>query len=461
MWRLELVDVGRGCLRPQPPKLHFDDISPTHSCRPQNQPCKLLAIPQSTQRTNRTNAIRKFETNCNFSASALTNTMATSPNGTLHPNPGPQDDDEWEWEYDHDNIEHFYFTLDLTTHDPSAADAPDRIVPNKPPNASDRPSSAGRSNPSTPAATPAPPQTPVDQPTEHGISLQILDLHSDNPLVKLGHDLFSCEWMSELGTQFYLAREGFVSDAIRSGHVIDIVGASNARLTGKPIKLRVNQKWREAAMRGDHDAAPIIIDDDDPDNSNAQLNSSEVLSVPRDLITDNVTRQQASFLEKLSAVKARKKRSSLVWMKEAKHYTPPFGISEIRRKAQSQVQPETGGVKKASKAKANPASSKRGKSFQLKTNSNFVPGIAGPQGVPATPLASSPARTTGGTHEQSPSVAGAEETSMPGSKSPKRFPGLPGSSRDRGSWHERHKERVIRGDSLTEAHRRPRRRSNS
>jgi hypothetical protein len=113
---------------------------------------------------------------------------------------------DFEYEYTSET-EDLYFTLDVSTHGLRNTSEADELT-------------AGRRSKGKRAAG------SLDQ-------LQALDLHSDNPLIKLGDSFYSCSWSTDLGTQFYLAKAGTFKESVRPGQVLDVVGISQARLTGK------------------------------------------------------------------------------------------------------------------------------------------------------------------------------------------------------------------------------------
>lgn len=87
-----------------------------------------------------------------------------------------EQEDEWEYEYDANETEHFYVTLDLTSKVPPAQRR--------------RRTSQSYSDhaPGDPASLSNPD------------SIQILELHSDNPLIAHQGKLYSCQWASAVGT---------------------------------------------------------------------------------------------------------------------------------------------------------------------------------------------------------------------------------------------------------------------
>ena len=93
--------------------------------------------------------------------------------------------------------------------------------------------------------------------------MQVLDLHSENPLVKLGESFYSCHWSTDLGTQFYVTKSGVVEEPLRRGHVLDVLGVSRARLTGRPVTLHRRRPDVAEQSVGSSAVNAIALDEDD------------------------------------------------------------------------------------------------------------------------------------------------------------------------------------------------------
>lgn len=230
-----------------------------------------------------------------------------------HPNlPHPAGDDEagWEYEYDENQTEDFYFTLDVT----------------------DRQAKSSRT---------------VDRPNE----LQVLDLHSDNPLIKLGDDFYSCQWCTELGTQFYIAKPGVVNQPLRPGHVLDVVGLSRARLVATPATIYPREQDAGEESAGVSATNAISIADDDDVENALRGNSDATTRVTEDALLrhsnkaaarfaavradthDPALKAQASFLERLIAVKQKIGETDIPNAKGVRSYEWPEDWEEIRDRA--------------------------------------------------------------------------------------------------------------------------------
>ena len=210
--------------------------------------------------------------------------------------------DEWEYEYDDEETEDFYFTLDVTTLQSQSSSNATHIGKGKAP------------------------ARPNDQ-------LQVLDLHSDSPLIKLGDCFYSCHWSTDLGTQFYVANPGIDEKPLRRGHVLDVIGISRARLTGEPVTLHRRRPDAPEKAVGSTTADAIVLDNEEDVASNVStptpvptsldhsLNKNiNRLATARQNARDPVVKAQASFLERLAIIKQKKGEKDAV---------PIFGVDDL------------------------------------------------------------------------------------------------------------------------------------
>jgi hypothetical protein len=215
-------------------------------------------------------------------------------------------DSDYEYEYA-DETEDFYFTLDVTKHQSQTISKPNQNTQN------------GKSKGKQSA-----------QPTDR---LQVLDLHSENPLIKLGDSFYSCHWSTDLGTQFHVTKSGVVEEPLRRGYVLDVLGISRARLTCNPVTLHRHRP--DAAEKGVGSSAvnAVVLDSDDeqanagavPVNTpNAQQHpmkkSISRLAAARQNARDPLVKAQASFLERLAIIKHQRGETDAV---------PVHGVEEL------------------------------------------------------------------------------------------------------------------------------------
>ncbi|KAF9882589.1 hypothetical protein FE257_006228 [Aspergillus nanangensis] len=166
----------------------------------------------------------------------------------------PDDDDsDYEYEYLEDQTETFYLNLDLTSHQGPIRPARRRNDPTTTTNAS------------TPAATSTATTTPapssVAPPSEENEStwastesdlnpaerVQILGLHTANPLVSYQNQIFSCTWADQIGTELFFTRPDIELEhdsestsgppPLKRGGNFDLLAANSVKLLGRKANL--------------------------------------------------------------------------------------------------------------------------------------------------------------------------------------------------------------------------------
>lgn len=233
-----------------------------------------------------------------------------------------EDDSDWEYEYHETETESFYVTLDIS----SAADynrtqkRPDPPPPKFPPSntsiALTTPIAQETAGPSEPPETPIP-ETPapmdVDQipgqsdqgplPPEAIDRIQVLDLHTRNPLISYKNQMYSCEWTSTLGTDVLLTTPApeFSHPVLREKPNVSVLAASSIKLMGRPARIAS----RHSAEEGGQSSMPA------PENPIASANTASPekatpVKIPLGATPSRARQNQANFLERLIAIKAKK-----------------------------------------------------------------------------------------------------------------------------------------------------------
>ncbi|TKA30366.1 hypothetical protein B0A50_02593 [Salinomyces thailandicus] len=258
-------------------------------------------------------------------------------------------DADWEYEYDDDETEDLYFTLDLTTYVPNAVGAMQRRSHGKarsrPETATHRPT-PGRRGSTAPnrlsSLAPIRHHDDVTEQAEDAGKLQVLDLHTANPFVKFNQEIYSCNWHTDLGTQFYVATPGIgiAEKPLRPGNVLDVIGTSRTRLICRPALLK--PRVDPAVHQSDHTPTSAVNNPTGagetatatPTPSDfSTLRPGQQLVIPRDRVQNKNTEQQASFLERLSAIKLKRGETDMIPVGGVRLYTPPADKEAIRTKA--------------------------------------------------------------------------------------------------------------------------------
>lgn len=219
----------------------------------------------------------------------------------------------------------FYVTLDISSaldyNNPrSRRKRPDPPPPKIPqPTTSTAPTSLraqDNASPSEPLELPIP-ETPAPMdidptlgqpeedspPTEPQDRIQILDLHTQNPLISYQNQMYSCEWTSTLGTDllFTTPLSDFPHPVLREKPNVSLLATSSIKLMGRPAQIAARHNTEERAQS----STPV------PENSTASAKTTmpekaTPFKIPLGATPSRARQTQASFLERIIAIKAKK-----------------------------------------------------------------------------------------------------------------------------------------------------------
>jgi hypothetical protein len=121
-------------------------------------------------------------------------------------------------------------------------------------------------------------------------SIQVMALESENPILNYNGNIYSCRWASALGTDLFFANKADVTELehmpLREFASFNLVGAGAARLIARPAELKPKKVAGLSHESQDHVLARNPI------------------KVPVAPSASNFAKSQASFLERLDAIKA-------------------------------------------------------------------------------------------------------------------------------------------------------------
>ncbi|KAL1961830.1 hypothetical protein VTN77DRAFT_999 [Rasamsonia byssochlamydoides] len=159
------------------------------------------------------------------------------------------EDSDYEYEYDETETETFYINLDITSCN-GPIKAPRRR----------QPSSTDTTSPHVPSSTVGSPE-PLDEAngtttiedTSEGVfedRIQILDLHSPNPLISYQNHIFSCSWADVIGTELFFTKpepqpEHAGLTCLKHGKDFDLIAANSVKIIGRKAHLISNTGPRE------------------------------------------------------------------------------------------------------------------------------------------------------------------------------------------------------------------------
>lgn len=210
-------------------------------------------------------------------------------------------DDEWEYEYDENETEDFYVPLDLIN--VPAAQIP-IVSQGRPGHPTLLKTRLRALNAAQGQSMVVPMGTAEDQETGTMGELQIIGLHTTNPLVMYNGQLLSCHWGSTIGTDMFFVKPGSLTDGtsgpLRSLPSVDLLSLGSAKLAAK-----VGRLW----PRDD------LFDDDEMQTTEPSVSTSsqvvnetgsEDVPVEDQLTAANVQPAPNSFLAKLNLAKAKR-----------------------------------------------------------------------------------------------------------------------------------------------------------
>ncbi|KAL4801419.1 hypothetical protein BDV18DRAFT_85286 [Aspergillus unguis] len=208
--------------------------------------------------------------------------------------PLSDEDSEWEYEYHDTEAETFFLNLDLTTHHGPIRPSRRRNDP-----AASTSVSAGTSADPTPASSRLEEQdAPIASQETDNVSaerVQILGLHTRNPIISYRNQVFSGSWADQLGTELFFARpdaDGPEEDPgttlppitpLKHTKDFDLISANSVKILGRRANLISSSGQVEQS-------------------GESRTSTSETAGVYKPAHQSN----QARFLERLKDVKARK-----------------------------------------------------------------------------------------------------------------------------------------------------------
>ncbi|EMD63495.1 hypothetical protein COCSADRAFT_37274 [Bipolaris sorokiniana ND90Pr] len=146
------------------------------------------------------------------------------------------EDDEWEYEYDETETEDFYIPLDLSNVPAAQIPMVSQSRPGHPTLLKSRlrALNAARGQPVEVAAG-----ANARQETANMGEVQVIGLHTPNPLVMYNGQLLSCHWTSTIGTDmFFVKPDADTTQPLRSLPSVDLLSLGSAKLVAKVGRLR-------------------------------------------------------------------------------------------------------------------------------------------------------------------------------------------------------------------------------
>jgi TFIIIC subunit triple barrel domain len=157
--------------------------------------------------------------------------------------------------------------------------------------------------------------------------IQILDLHSENPIISYKGHTFSCNWAENIGTELLFTAHDpkYLLPTLRSlPDNVDLLAASSARLNSIHIRLSPKLEAQKETIPWDSDSDSELYDvlgTDKPE-----------LVIPVGREASKSRKEQAEFLEKIMDLKQRKGEDDTVTIIATKRLTNNAWRGQVKHK---------------------------------------------------------------------------------------------------------------------------------
>ncbi|MCJ1397888.1 hypothetical protein MMC11_001084 [Xylographa trunciseda] len=146
-------------------------------------------------------------------------------------------DSEWEYEYHDTETESFFVTLDL----PSAPSTKKRKRTENSTDTPTTPNNASTQIPDRDTAFPDPfgPKADLAASPDPENRIQILDLHTREPVISYKNQTYTCQWTSTIGTDILLTPPDPAPPfpPLYEGPGFNVLATTNIKLVGEPVQL--------------------------------------------------------------------------------------------------------------------------------------------------------------------------------------------------------------------------------
>ncbi len=157
--------------------------------------------------------------------------------------------------------------------------------------------------------------------------IQILDLHTPNPIISYRNHIFDCRWASTIGTDLLITEPNPESEfpKLRENQGYEILAASSIKLIGKGAQLVPKQNIRVARAT----TSAAVADADAGEDG---------VKIPLGPASSKVTQNQARFLERLIKIKkAKGEQDSVTVYSQNRMTNSGWRAQQNKRKADEQA----------------------------------------------------------------------------------------------------------------------------
>ena len=146
--------------------------------------------------------------------------------------------------------------------------------------------------------------TNIEEPKDR---IQILDFHTSNPIISYQNQMYSCEWTSTIGTDVLITAPDpdFPHPILKQEDGVSIIAATGIKLLGRPAQMS-SRPSASTENEPTQTATPAAEDSGIAANDRSTTENPKSTRIPENLLLNKTRQTQASFLERLIAVKASK-----------------------------------------------------------------------------------------------------------------------------------------------------------
>lgn len=163
--------------------------------------------------------------------------------------------------------------------------------------------------------------------------IQILDLHTPNPIISYRNHIYDCRWASTIGTDLLITapNPGSGLPKLVEGEGFDILAASSIKIVGQSARLVPNPDVRVSR----HATSDELVIEEGGEGG------EDSVKIPVGIASSKARQNQARFLERLIGVKKAKGEQDAVTVHSQKRMTNMgWRVQQNQRRAEQQAEME-------------------------------------------------------------------------------------------------------------------------
>ena len=139
--------------------------------------------------------------------------------------------------------------------------------------------------------------------------IQILDLHTKNPIISYENRFYSCYWASTVGTDLFLTSTDDPNPCapLQSHPGFNILGTSGLKIIGQPVQVVPRDSFRAGKAAAELKRTPTVsIEKSATIQQESEGRTGDAVRIPIGIEAGRLKNNQARFLERLMAIKKKK-----------------------------------------------------------------------------------------------------------------------------------------------------------